>query len=124
KRLRRRPTFPRFNGMRLRCVEIVPRRLELIRLEEGDCRYPYGGGGEGAAITFCRPPPRQGAGYCPPPFSLHRHPPLPPPPAVPAERAGSGAPLRLVAAAGNFHVEVVRNGTQEAPEGIRPFKCT
>src|SRR5262249_34181508 len=33
--LRRRPTFPRFKGARLRCVEIVPRRLELIRLEAG-----------------------------------------------------------------------------------------
>ena len=118
KRLRRRPTFPRFNGVRLRCVEIVPRRLELLRLEEGDCRYPYGGNEEGEAITFCGHPRRKGSSYCTPHFHLTRN------PDVPAERAVSVAPLRLVAAAGNFHVEVVRNGTQEAPEGIRSFKCT
>src|SRR5262249_12753091 len=30
--LRRRPTFPRFKGARLRRVEIVPRRLGAVRL--------------------------------------------------------------------------------------------
>jgi GcrA cell cycle regulator len=28
---------------KLRCVGIEPRRLSLIQLEHGDCRYPYGG---------------------------------------------------------------------------------
>jgi GcrA cell cycle regulator len=117
RRLRRRPAFSRLKGVRLRCVEIVPRHFELIELEAGDCRYPYGGDGEGEAITFCGHPRRKGSSYCTPHFHLTRN------PDVPAERPRSVAPLRLVAAGGNFKVEAVRNGTQEAPQGIRPVKC-
>jgi GcrA cell cycle regulator len=94
--------------VRLRCVEAVPRQLDVTELEEGDCRYPYGGDEEGEAITFCGHPRRAGSSYCTPHFHLTRN------PDVPAERAARAAPLRLVAAAGNFQVEVIRNGTQEA----------
>ena len=118
-RLRRPPVFRQFKGAGLRCVETVPRHLELMELEAGDCRYPYGGEEEeGEAITFCGHPRRKGSSYCTPHFHLTRN------PEVPAERAVSVAPLRLVAAAGNFRVEVVRNGPQEAPEGVRSFKRT
>jgi GcrA cell cycle regulator len=116
KLLRCRPVFSRVEGVQLRCVEVAPRHLELIEIEEGDCRYPYGGDEEGDAITFCGRPRRKGSSYCAPHFHLARN------PDVPAKRAVSVAPLRLVAAAGKFQVEVVRNGTQEAPEGVRSFK--
>jgi hypothetical protein len=116
--LRRRPVFPRLEGVQLRCVEISPRHLELIELETGDCRYPYGGDEEGEAITFCGHPRRKGSSYCTPHFHLTRN------PDVPTERATSVGPLRLVAAVGNFKVETVRNDTQETPESIRSFKCT
>jgi GcrA cell cycle regulator len=116
--LRSRPVFLRAEGVQLRCVELTPRDLELIELEEGNCRYPYGGDEEGEAITFCGHPRREGSSYCTPHFHLARD------PDVPAKRVISAAPLRLIAAAGKFQVEVVRNGTQEAPEGIRSFKRT
>jgi len=117
KLLRRPPVFSRLKGAQLRCVEVAPRHLELIELEKGDCRYPYGGDEEGEAITFCGHPRRKGSSYCTPHFHLTRN------PDVPSERTTSVAPLRLVAAVGNFKVETVRNGTQETPESIRSFKC-
>lgn len=113
KLLRRRPVFSRVEGVQLRCVEVVPRRLELIELEEGSCRYPYGGDEEGEAITFCGHPRCKGSSYCTPHFHLTRNPDVPVKPAI------SAAPLRLVAAVGKFRVEAVKNGTQEAPESIR-----
>lgn len=118
KRLLRPPCFPSFKGARLRCVEVIPRHLDVVELETDDCRYPYGGGAAGEAITFCGHPRRKGASYCTPHFHLTRN------PDVPAERVVSVAPLRLVGAAGNFRVEVVRNGTQQAPESIRSVKRT
>jgi GcrA cell cycle regulator len=39
--------------VKLRCVGIKPRLLSLIELEDGDCRYPYGGDRDGEAGTFC-----------------------------------------------------------------------
>jgi GcrA cell cycle regulator len=50
----------------LRCADVVPRRLSLVDLERGDCRYPYGGGGDadGEAITFCGHPRQPGSSYC------------------------------------------------------------
>jgi GcrA cell cycle regulator len=118
KLLRCPPVFSRLKGTQLRCVEVAPRHLELIELEKNNCRYPYGGGEEGEAITFCGHPRRKGSSYCTPHFHLTRN------PDVPTERATSVAPLRLVAAVGNFKVETVRNDTQETPESIRSFKCT
>lgn len=85
-----RPVFQRLEQPVLRCVEIEPRHLELIELEEGDCRYPYGGDAEGEAITFCGRPRRGGSSYCTPHFHLTRS------PDIPAEQAPSIVPLRLV----------------------------
>ena len=116
KSLRRRPVFSSVEGPPLRCVELAPRHLEFGELERGDCRYPFGGDGEGEEITFCGHPRRRGASYCTPHFHLARN------PDVPTERIVSVAPLRLVATAGRFQVEVVRNGTTEAPQGIRSLE--
>ena len=52
--------FARAAALKLRCVGIVPRHLSLLELEDGDCRYPYGGEAEGEAITFCHYPCRKG----------------------------------------------------------------
>jgi GcrA cell cycle regulator len=87
---RRRPVFPRLEGVELRCVEVDPRRLALVDLEEGDCRYPYGGEEEGEVITFCGHPRRRGSSYCTPHFHLTRD------PDVPTGQAASIALLRLV----------------------------
>ena len=91
-RLRRPPIFQRREGVKLRCVEVDPRHLDLIELERGDCRYPHGGDLEGETITFCGRPRRKGSSYCTPHFHLTRN------PDVPAGRAASVTPLRLVAA--------------------------
>jgi GcrA cell cycle regulator len=77
----------------LRCVEIEPRHLTLIELEQGDCRYPYGGDEEGEAITFCGHPRRTGSSYCTAHFHLSRNPITPP------ERAAGAVSLRVVEAA-------------------------
>jgi GcrA cell cycle regulator len=84
--------------LNLRCVGVVPRHLSLLELEDGDCRYPYGGDEEGEAITFCGHPRREGSSYCNSHFHLTSNPlareagPLP-------ERAAGRASLRLVEAA-------------------------
>jgi len=93
KPLRCRPVVSRLEGVQLRCVEVAPRHLELIELEAGDCRYPYGGEEEGEAITFCGHPRRKGSSYCTPHFHLARN------PDSPAERVPSVAPLRPIATA-------------------------
>ena len=116
KSLRRRPVPARVDPTPLRCVGLAPRHLELGELGKGDCRYPFGGDEEGEEITFCGHPRRRGASYCTPHFHLARN------PDVPTERIVGVAPLRLVATAGKFRVEVVRNGTTEAPQGIRSLK--
>jgi GcrA cell cycle regulator len=84
------PVFERAEPLELRCVEIVPRHLSLIDLEPRDCRYPYGGDQEGAAITFCGHPRRSGSSYCVPHFHLTRN------PDIASERATGAASLRLV----------------------------
>jgi GcrA cell cycle regulator len=66
----RREVFKRAAELRLRCVAVVPRQLSLIELEDGDCRYPYGGDQEGEAITFCGHPRREGSSYCTSHFHL------------------------------------------------------
>jgi GcrA cell cycle regulator len=78
---------------KLRCVEIAPRHLSLIELEDGDCRYPYGGDQEGEPITFCGHPRREGSSYCVPHFHLTIG------PDIETERTGRKALLRLVEAA-------------------------
>ena len=87
------PEFERVETPKLRCVDLEPRRLPLLELESGDCRYPYGGDEEGEAITFCGHRRREDSSYCNAHFHLTRGPGAAP------ERAVSTAPLRLVEAA-------------------------
>jgi GcrA cell cycle regulator len=84
------PIFERTETLKLRCVEIDPRHLSLMELERGDCRYPYGGDGEGEAITFCGHPRRKGSSYCAPHFHLTRG------PGAASKRAAGTISLRLV----------------------------
>ncbi len=85
--------FERAAMPKLRCVEILPRHLSLLELEEGDCRYPFGGDREGEPITFCGHPRREGSSYCVPHFHLTSG------PDIETERTGRKAVLRLVEAA-------------------------
>lgn len=75
---------------RLRCVALEPRGLSLIELGADDCRYPYGGDGEGEPISFCGHPKRAGSSYCTAHFHLTRN-----PDAVP-ERAAGSVVLRVI----------------------------
>lgn len=77
------PVFKPAKPIKLRCVEIEPRHLSLVELQQGDCHYPYGGDEEGEAITFCGHPRRAGSSYCTPHFHLCRDPVVPPEPAWP-----------------------------------------
>jgi GcrA cell cycle regulator len=68
---RHRPAvLRRAAALRLRCIGIAPRHLSLLELEDGDCRYPYGGDRDGEAITFCGHPRREGSSYCTSHFHL------------------------------------------------------
>ena len=87
------PVFERTETRKLRCVEIEPRRLSLLELERGDCRYPDGGDEEGEAITFCGHPQRAGSSYCTAHFHLTRG------PGSASERTAVAVALRLVQAA-------------------------
>jgi GcrA cell cycle regulator len=84
------PVFERAELPKLRCVEIEPRRLSLVELEPGDCRYPYGGDEEHEPITFCGHPRREESSYCTAHFYLTCG-----PDALP-ERSVSTAALRIV----------------------------
>jgi GcrA cell cycle regulator len=90
--------FERAAALNLRCVGIVPRHLSLIELEDGDCRYPYGGDVEGEVITFCGHPRREGTSYCNSHFHLTSSHPADDPASVSRRSAGRVA-LRLVEAA-------------------------
>jgi GcrA cell cycle regulator len=91
--VRPKPALASVRTVELRCVEIDPRRLSLIELERGDCRYPYGGDEEGEAITFCGHPQRHGSSYCTAHFHLTRG------PGTASERATVTVSLKLVEAA-------------------------
>ena len=80
-------------ALQLRCVGIVPRHLSLLELEDGDCRYPYGGDADGEAITFCGHPRREGSSYCVSHFHLTSG------PGTASERSAGKVLLRLVEAA-------------------------
>jgi len=71
----------------------MPRHLQLVELDAGDCRYPYGDAAEGEAITFCGHPQREGSSYCLGHFHLTRG------PGTASERAAVPVVLRLVEAA-------------------------
>jgi GcrA cell cycle regulator len=78
---------------KLRCVGVSPRLVALVDLEEGECRYPYGGDRDGEAITFCGHPCFRNSVYCAPHFHLTRA------PAIESERPAGPFRLRLVEAA-------------------------
>ncbi len=84
---------PPAEPVRLRCVGISPRLVSLIKLEPGDCRYPYGGDKDGEPIVFCGHPRRDGSSYCTPHFHLTQG------PGTASERAAGQVLLRLVEAA-------------------------
>jgi GcrA cell cycle regulator len=86
-------TPQRAEPARQRCVGVRPRLLELVDLEPGDCRYPYGGDREGETIAFCGHPQRKGSSYCSAHFHLTRG------AGTASERAAGPVVLRLVAAA-------------------------
>ena len=65
-------TNERAAALQLRCVAISPRHLALVDLEDGDCRYPYGGDSDGEPITFCGHPCLEGSSYCTSHFHLTR----------------------------------------------------
>jgi len=87
------PAVERPKPPKLRSVGISPRLVPLLDLAPGECRYPYGGDGEGEAITFCGHPCFRGSAYCAPHFHLTRR------PAVEADRPAGPVVLRLVEAA-------------------------
>jgi len=91
KRAAKRSTFERAAALQLRCVAITPRHLALVDLDDGDCRYPYGGEADGEPITFCGHPRRESSSYCTLHFHLTSAPEL-------HERPPAKARLRLVAA--------------------------
>jgi GcrA cell cycle regulator len=79
--------------VKLRCVGIRPRLLPLTELDDGDCRYPYGGDRDGEAILFCGHPRLAGSRYCAPHFDLTRD------DGTVSDRAAGPVVLRLVEAA-------------------------
>src|ERR1700743_2350298 len=79
--------------VKLRCVGIRPRLVSLVDLEDGACRYSYGGDKDGEAITFCGHPRFRTLPHSAPHVHLTRG------PAVEAERAAGPVVLRLVRAA-------------------------
>jgi GcrA cell cycle regulator len=85
------PTFKSVAMPKLRCADVVPRRLSLTDLERGDCRYPYGGDAEGEAITFCGHPRHPGSSYCAAHFDLSIG------PGTTSERDAAQVLLKLVA---------------------------
>jgi GcrA cell cycle regulator len=84
------PTFKSMEMPKLRCADVVPRRLSLMDLERSDCRYPYGGDKEGEAVTFCGHPRRPGSSYCAAHFDLSIG------PGTASERAADQVLLKLV----------------------------
>ena len=87
------PVRERAEPVKLRCVGLSPRMVSLVDLENGECRYPYGGDKEGEAILFCGHPRLAGSSYCKPHFHLTRDSGCYP------ERAAGPVALRLVDAA-------------------------
>ncbi|MHC4052697.1 GcrA family cell cycle regulator [Bradyrhizobium sp. 25ACV] len=58
--------------LKLRCVGVQPRLIQLVDLERADCRYPYGGDKDGEEIAFCGHPRQPGSSYCAPHAGLTR----------------------------------------------------
>jgi len=58
--------------VKLRCVGVQPRLIQLVELAPADCRYPYGGDKDGEEIAFCGHPCQPGSSYCAPHARLTR----------------------------------------------------
>lgn len=79
--------------VKLRCVGVQPRLVQLVELAPDDCRYPYGGERDGETIAFCGHPRQAGSSYCAPHTRLaHRS-------GGASARSGGPVVLRLVSAA-------------------------
>ncbi|UWU67098.1 GcrA family cell cycle regulator [Bradyrhizobium sp. NC92] len=79
--------------VKLRCVGIQPRLIQLVDLQPADCRYPYGGDKDGEEITFCGHARQPGSSYCAPHARLARR-----SGAASAARAAGPVVLKLVSA--------------------------
>ncbi|MHC2785515.1 hypothetical protein ACVMBZ_004729 [Bradyrhizobium liaoningense] len=79
--------------VKLRCVGVQPRLIQLVELEPADCRYPYGGDKDGEDITFCGHPRQPGSSYCAPHAGLARR------SEAASARAAGPVVLKLVSAA-------------------------
>lgn len=79
--------------VKLRCVGVQPRLIQLVELEPADCRYPYGGDRDGEDITFCGHPRQPGSSYCAPHARLARR------SEAASARAAGPVVLKLVSAA-------------------------
>jgi GcrA cell cycle regulator len=78
--------------VKLRCVGVQPRLIQLVELEPADCRYPFGGDKDGEAIAFCGHPRQPGSSYCAPHARLTRR------SGAGSARVAGPAALRLVSA--------------------------
>lgn len=87
------PARERAEPVKLRCVGLSPRLVSLVDLENGECRYPYGGDKDDEAILFCGHPRLAGSSYCKPHFHLTRD------SGSESERTTGPVALRLVDAA-------------------------
>jgi GcrA cell cycle regulator len=78
--------------VKLRCVGVRPRLIQLVELEPADCRYPFGGDKDGEEIAFCGHPCQPGSSYCAPHARLTRR------SGAGSARVAGPATLRLVSA--------------------------
>lgn len=79
--------------VKLRCVGVKPRLVQLVELAKADCRYPYGGDKDGEEIAFCGHPRQPGSSYCAPHARLTRR------SGAASARVAGPVVLRLVSAA-------------------------
>ncbi|MHC2669183.1 GcrA cell cycle regulator [Bradyrhizobium diazoefficiens] len=79
--------------VKLRCVGVQPRLVQLVELAKADCRYPYGGDKDGEEIAFCGHPRQPGSSYCAPHARLTRR------SGAASARVAGPVVLRLVSAA-------------------------
>ncbi|MDA9505971.1 hypothetical protein XI09_15295 [Bradyrhizobium sp. CCBAU 11386] len=79
--------------VKLRCVGVQPRLVQLVDLAPADCRYPYGGDKDGEEIAFCGHPCQPASSYCAPHARLTRR------SGAASARVAGPVVLRLVSAA-------------------------
>ncbi|MEY9705479.1 GcrA family cell cycle regulator [Bradyrhizobium diazoefficiens] len=79
--------------VKLRCVGVQPRLVQLVELAKADCRYPYGGDKDGEEIAFWCHPCQPRSSYCAPHARLTRR------SGAASARVAGPVVLRLVSAA-------------------------